>query len=61
MTEKQLRCPQCGERALPILWGLVYDFPGDDVILGGCVVPAIETTHGCRACGWQGVCTDGAR
>jgi hypothetical protein len=54
-TASAPRCPQCASPALPIVWGLLYDDPGPEVIIGGCVLPKVPATHGCRECGWQGI------
>ena len=54
MTTTRLSCPECGERAgLPILWGLPHPDAMDreDVVFGGCVVPADPPSHVCQSCG----------
>jgi len=55
------KCPTCGGRLVPILWGM----PGPELIeqsaqglvaLGGCVLPAPAEPHplkACRECGWE--------
>lgn len=55
VKDDEPRCPACGGRALPIVWGLLAGDPGPDVIIGGCCLPAVPATHGCKACGWRGV------
>lgn len=47
------KCPICAGALGPVVYGMVAD-PGDDVIIGGCVIGPDDPTHGCENCGWRG-------
>ncbi len=49
------RCPECGARAVRVLWGFPAGDPGPDVTLGGCdIVGDPPPRWLCRFCGWTG-------
>lgn len=44
-------CPACGsDRVVPIHYGLVPTFEGDDRVLGGCLTFAGQPDVTCRSC-----------
>lgn len=51
-TDQAPRCPECGERGIPIAYGfplpeLFEEGARGEVILGGCVTGLDDDTHGC--------------
>lgn len=44
------KCPNCGQKAKGILYGLVAGDPGDDYVLGGCCLSGGEPDYVCIAC-----------
>lgn len=52
------KCPDCGTKLLPIVYGMPGPELFDDaeqgkVMLGGCCVSFNDPTRGCPACGWE--------
>lgn len=47
---KTPKCPECGAKSLPIIYGLILK-PVKKAVLGGCIISQGSPTHECRECG----------